>query len=149
MSLRDWVREGWFIEHRSSADEIQNLLGLADRDLRASGVKDLHPDWRFAIAYNAALRAATAALAAAGYRAGREAHHLRVIQLLEFILHPDPGLIRRFDVFRRKRNLSSYERGGSISEKEAQEMRSLAASLRAGVERWIRKHHAGLLEDEM
>ncbi len=26
------------------------------------------PDWRFAIAYNAALQAATAALAASGYR---------------------------------------------------------------------------------
>ncbi len=30
------------------------------------------PDWRFAIAYNAALQAATAALAASGYRASRE-----------------------------------------------------------------------------
>ena len=30
------------------------------------------PDWRFAIAYNAALQAATAALATSGYRASRE-----------------------------------------------------------------------------
>lgn len=138
------MREGWITEHRTSADEIQNLLGIADRDLGTSRIKDLHPDWRFAIAYNAALQAATAALAAAGYRAGREAHHLRVIRSLEFTLHADPALIRRFDVFRRKRNLSSYERGGSISEMEAEEMRALAASLRADVERWIRKHHAAL-----
>jgi len=35
-----------------------------------------------AIAYNAALQAATAALAAAGYRATRDQHHDRVIQSL-------------------------------------------------------------------
>jgi len=34
------------------------------------------------IAYNAALQAAAAALAAAGYRASREQHHYRVIQSL-------------------------------------------------------------------
>ena len=144
MSLRDWVREGWLGEHRSGADEIQNLLGIADRDLETSRIKDLPPDWRFAIAYNAALQAATAALAAAGYRAAREAHHLRVIRSLEFTLRKDPAFVRRFDLFRRKRNVSSYERGGSISELEAQEMRALAETLRADVEAWIRKTHPAL-----
>lgn len=64
MSLRDWVQYGWLTEHKSSREEIKNLLGLAHRDLRACQVKGLDADWRFAIAYNAALQAATAALAA-------------------------------------------------------------------------------------
>ena len=51
-------------------------------------------DWRFAIAYNAALQAATAALAAAGYRASRENHHYRVIQSLELTLGKDAKFIR-------------------------------------------------------
>ncbi len=50
-------------------------------------------------------------------------------------------MIRRFDAFRKKRNMSSYEMGGAISEKEAAEMAAFAADLRQQVERWIREKH--------
>ena len=60
MSLQDWVQFGWLTEHQSSREEIKNLLGVVDRDLRESQAKGLGADWRFAIAYNAALQAATA-----------------------------------------------------------------------------------------
>jgi hypothetical protein len=52
----------------NSPEEIKNLLAISDRDLLACQVKQLPADWRCTIAYNAALQAATAALAAAGYR---------------------------------------------------------------------------------
>lgn len=145
MSLDDWLQNGWIIEHRSSTEEIRSLLALADRDLRNCQVKELDADWRFAIAYNAALQAATAALAAAGYRATRESHHYRVIQSLELTIGADPKLILKFDAFRKKRNLSSYELGGVVSSKEAEEMIALARKLRTDVERWIEKKHPSLL----
>ena len=145
MSLREWVQYGWLSEHKSSREEIENLLGLVDRDLRACQAEGLGADWRFAIAYNAALQAATAALAAAGYRAPRDAHHYRVFQSLEHTIKADPKLIHRLDAFRKKRNISSYEMGGMVSDKEAEEMAVLAAELRAEVERWIRTEHKDLL----
>lgn len=145
VSLRDWVQHGWLTEHLSSAEEINNLLAVADRDLRACEVPGLDSDWRFAIAYNAARQAATAALAAAGYRVTRESHHYRVIQSLEHTVKADPKLIHQLDVFRKKRNLSSYEVGGTVSDKEAEEMAALARDLRAQVERWIRATHPQLL----
>lgn len=145
MSLRDWVRNGWLTEHRSSGAEVRNLLSLADRDLRNCQAQGLDTDWRFAIAYNAALQAATAALAAAGYRAARGSHHYRVIHSLELTIGADRKLIRQFDAFRKKRNLSSYELGGAVSDKEAKEMASLAKALRAEVERWIRSEHPDML----
>ena len=73
----------------SSKQEIANLLGIVMRDLKDSQAKDVSDDWRFAIAYNAALQAATAALAAAGYRASRDSHHYRVIQSLEVTVGKD------------------------------------------------------------
>ena len=91
------------------------------------------------------LFAATAALAASGYRASREAHHYRVFQSLEFTVEADPKLIRSLDAFRKKRNLSSYEMGGTVSDKEAKEMSALARDLRTRVERWIRSEHPDLL----
>ena len=65
MSLQDWLRNDWLVEHKTSREEAQNLLALADRDLIDSQIPALSPDWRFNIAYNAALQAATAALAVA------------------------------------------------------------------------------------
>jgi hypothetical protein len=145
MSLQDWVRKGWASQHKSTRDEIQRLLALADRDLASCTTKGLATDWRFAIAYNAALQSATAALAAAGYRASHEAHHHRTIESLAFTIGATRELIRRFDAFRKKRNMSSYEMGGTISEKEAAEMTAFAADLRQEVERWIRKNHTELM----
>ena len=65
MSFADWVKNGWLVAHKTSKREIANLLGIVARDLKDSQAKDVSDDWRFAIAYNAALQAATAALAGA------------------------------------------------------------------------------------
>jgi hypothetical protein len=34
MSLKDWLQSGWLVVHRSSKQEIGQLFGVADRDLR-------------------------------------------------------------------------------------------------------------------
>ena len=91
------------------------------------------------------LQAATAALAASGYRAARGAHHYRVIQSLAFTIKVDPRLIAQLDKFRKKRNIGSYERAGAVSEQEAKEMFALAKNLRDEVEKWLRSNHPKLL----
>jgi hypothetical protein len=118
---------------------------LVERDLHDCRASELSSDWRFNIAYNAALQSATAALAAAGYRATRDAHHFRVIQSLSLTLGAAPGTIRQLDAFRKKRNLTSYEVGGRISDQEAKEMAALAEKLREEVQRWIKANHPSLL----
>lgn len=143
--MKDWLRRGWLSEHQSSREEISGLLRLVERDLHACRTAGLATDWRFNIAYNAALQAARAALAAAGYRAAREAHHHRVIQSLAFTIRADPEFVGRLDAFRKKRNLASYEFGGAISEQETEEVVALAQELRARVGQWIRAHYPGLL----
>jgi hypothetical protein len=146
MSLQNWQQNSWLVRHTTSRQEIADLLRIADRDLTASQTKNLPSDWRLAIAYNAALQAATAALAAAGYRAARDNHHYRVIQSLEFTIAPDPELIHVLDAFRKKRNMSSYDASGAISDKEAYEMFKIVNSLRADAETWIGRIHPELLK---
>lgn len=145
MSLKKWLQNSWLVQHTTSGDEIANLLAISDRDLAASQVKELPSDWRFAIAYNAALQAATAALATAGYRANRDSHHFRVIQSLEFTIGPGQKFIDTFDSFRKKRNISNYDMAGSVSDKEAEAMFQLATRLRADVEKWIKTTYPQLL----
>ena len=145
MSLQDWVRNAWLVPLKTSREEIQNPLGIVERDLRDSRAEGISNDWRFAIAYNAALQAAAAALAAAGFRASRDSHHYRVIQSLELTVAKDAKFVRSFDAFRKKRNVSNYDVGGGISDREVAEMTALAESLYQDVEQWIRANHPALL----
>jgi len=141
MSLANWSRNGWLVRHRTSAAEIADLLAVVERDLGDSAAGRLSADWRLSIAYNAALQAATAALAAAGYRAARDQHHYRVIQSLRFTVGLGKKLVDRFDAFRKKRNLGAYERAGMASDGEAREMRVLATDLRKAVLAWLKSQH--------
>jgi len=50
MSLHDWLKKGWLVEHNPSREEVGDLFGVADRDLEASQTPGLNPDWRLNIA---------------------------------------------------------------------------------------------------
>lgn len=110
MNLKDWLNKGWVVSHKTSPEEIAELFGVADRDLDDCKAEGLSPHWKLAIAYNAALQMATAALAACGYRSSREAHHLRVIQSLRYTTNAEPSLVVEFDAFR-KSGISEDTRG--------------------------------------
>jgi len=146
MSLADWERNGWLTAHRTSGSEIRDLFAVVERDLADSKARGLSPDWRMNIAYNAALQAATAALAAEGYRASREQHHYRTIQSLRETVRIDVKTVNTFDAFRKKRNIAGYERTGLVSDADADAMGALAARLRDDVIAWLEKDHPGLLE---
>ena len=146
MSLRDWQKNSWLVEHKTSPEEIAGLLAIVERDLANAKVAELADDWRLSIAYNAALQLATAALAASGFRAAREQHHYRTIQSLALTIGWPAATVDRFDRFRKKRNIIGYESAGVVSEREAREMHELAAGLREDVLAWLGKQHPKLLK---
>ena len=125
--------------------EIRDLLAVVERDLADSAAEGLSADWRMNIAYNAALQAATAALASSGYRAVRDQHHHRVIQSLRETIGADVRLVNTFDAFRKKRNITGYERIGLVSDADAHAMRQLAVKFRDEVTAWLRREHPALL----
>lgn len=146
MSLPEWHRNGWLVEHRTSPREIADILAAADRDLADSRTASLSADWRFHIGFNAAYQAANAALAAAGYRASRAMHHYLVIRSLALTVEADKRTVDLFEAFRRKRNIGTYERPGTISDQEAGAMHRLAVRIRGQVEDWLRQTRPALLE---
>jgi hypothetical protein len=145
VSLTDWLKNAWLTEHETSRQEISDLLTVIDRDLNDCQSEGLSPDWQLAIAYNAALQVALAGLAVEGYRVTRESHHFRAIQSLAFTLGCDRPLIVQLDAFRKKRNISDYERAGSVSTREATEMQELAQTLRTQLIAWLGRAHPDLL----
>ena len=46
MSLKDWSRNGWLVEHKTSPAEIAELLEIAKRDLADCNVEGLSADVR-------------------------------------------------------------------------------------------------------
>ena len=145
MSLSEWQVRGWLLRHRADRQETRDLCAIADRDITDAQVEGISPDTRLSIAYNAALQLAIAALAASGFRPGREAHHYRAIQSLRFTIGARADLVDQLDGFRRKRNISDYERAGGVSEYEAREMLVLARTLRETVDAWLQANHPELL----
>ena len=145
MSLAEWHRFGWLTEHQATREEIADLLYIVDRDIRTARTPGVHPDWRLSIAWNAVLQAASAALAAAGFRAVGEGHHYRVIQSLQLTVGADARLLRQLDGYRKKRNVGDYQKAGMVTDAEAEALVVLAEELSGRVRAWLRANHPELL----
>ena len=144
VSLREYLQNAWIRVHETSSQEIRDLLAVVDRDIHDSQTPSLSPEWRFDIAYNAVLQAATAALAAAGYRAERSTKHLRTLETLAFTVGLEQGEVAYLDVCRRKRHVAVYERVGVISDGEAEELVTFAEEVRERTRAWLRRSHPTL-----
>jgi len=58
MTLEQWKQNGWLKVEPTSSAEIANLLAIVKRDLEDAKAS-ISTDWRFGIAYNAALKLCT------------------------------------------------------------------------------------------
>ncbi|MDP6040809.1 MAG: hypothetical protein QGG64_19830 [Candidatus Latescibacteria bacterium] len=148
MSLQQWAGNGWLRSHQTSPEEIGNLLAIVDRDLQdASG--NISVDWRFGIAYNAALKLCTILLYASGYRPERTLQHYRTIQALPLILgETHKPEAQYFDVCRVKRNTAEYDYTGAVTEEDADELIQTTVELRKQTITYLRTHHPELLFSE-
>jgi len=139
MTLRDWLNSGWLKQHKSSPQEVRDLLAKVDRDIAEAAKEEITLDWRLAIAYNACLGCATIALRASGYRMpGGAGQHYRTIQSLRFTIDPDPDIIISLEAISKKRAIVSYDAAGTITEAEVDEARQLAKELRGLLKGWLK-----------
>lgn len=145
MSLQDWLDNKWLKSHKTSSEEIKQLFRIAERDLHDAGIPSISLEWRLAMAYNASLTYASIALNASGYRTSGEGHHERLIESLKYTVAVKPDLIARFNLFRKKRNISSYDIAGTVSEYEVDEAIRLAKELSKLVRTWLKKNHPELV----
>ncbi len=88
MSLAKLKNENKLSKHKTSRQEIQNLLKLVERDIKDAQIEALSNDRRFITAYNAALQLATCVLYVAGYRTrpSKGGHHWITFSLLPDIM---------------------------------------------------------------
>lgn len=146
MNLADWQRNGWLRPHTTGPQEIADLMAIVERDLCDSREAAISPDWRFGIAYNAALKLCTILLYAEGYRPEQGASHHRTIACLPVILgearQDDAGYL---DACRRKRNAVEYDRAGGVTVADAEELTRFTDQLKDDVSHWLRNRRPELL----
>jgi len=147
MSLQQWADNGWLRKHQTSPQEISDLFAIVARDL-ADAEGDISADWRFGIAYNAALKLCTILLHTSGYRSEKTLQHYRTITALPEILgaqwQDDADYL---DTCRRKRNIAEYDRAGVVTAQDADELVEFCHGLRREVLGWLSQNHPELVPD--
>lgn len=134
MSLLQWQNNGWLRPHVTDKNEIANLLAIVDRDMEDAAADGISDDWKFGIAYNAALKLATIMLYAAGFKPEKNLAHYRTLLAIEFTI----GVHRKddaayLDACRVKRNIVEYDNIGGASHAEAIELLDFVKELKKEV----------------
>lgn len=149
MTLNQWAKNGWLRPHRTSKQEISDLLKIVDRDLEDAQSEAISEDWRFGIAYNAGLKLCTILLHAEGYRAGRTGEHYYTIQALPHILGQIRSEDARYlDTCRRNRNRVEYQSVGEVTEEDVLELIGFVSDFKKTVLAWLKKEHPELVAAE-
>ena len=145
MSLQQWAANGWLKSHKTSTQEISDLFSIVERDL-LDAETGISPDWRFGIAYNAALKLCMILLYTSGYRAEHPLQHYRTIHSLPIILGSNRKKDAEYlEACRKKRNIVEYDYVGGATEDDARELITFVKELREDVVEWLRKNHPQLL----
>lgn len=139
MNLQKWINEGRLQHHTTNKKELENLFELVTRDLKDAKIKQLLTDRRFATAYNAALQLSTIALLAAGYRvkASTGHHWVPLLSISEVMGEKYNNQADYFNACRAKRNMTDYDRAGTISEAELKELLEEVSIFKQEVINWI------------
>ena len=145
MTLKQWEENGWLKPEPTSRKEISNLQEIVGRDL-GDATATISSDWRFGIAYNAALKLCTILLRAEGYRPTHGLQHYRTIQAMPLVL----GTVKKgdaayLDSCRVKRNTVEYDYVGGASDSDANELIAFTEELRAEVLGWLESEHPEFL----
>ena|SRR3990167_6145229 len=141
MSLKQWADNGWVRSHKSSAQEMAGLMSIVDRDLKDAEGK-ISADWRFGIAYNAALKLCTILVHGSGYRPERTLQHYRTIAALPIVLGPERKDDAAYlETCRIKRNTVEYDMAGGATDADATELLQFAKAFRKDVLAWLKKNH--------
>ncbi len=144
MTWSELLGAGRLHRHSATRSEVTDLLVKAQRALHDSRQSNISVDNRFVIAYHGALSAASAAIAAAGFRAATSGHHQTVFEALPLALDEAGDIATFLDACRRRRHQALYGRVGQVSEDELSELLKVLADLIERVKNWLSNEHSRL-----
>jgi hypothetical protein len=150
MSLEQWLENSWIRPTERSAEEVANLLSVAQREIADASLPGISADGGFEHSYAAVQALCQLALHAAGYEVPKgENKHQRTIEALRFTLGGEwAGEVDYFDHCRRMRHQLMYDRAGIAQQADVDELLDAAKRLYAVVKEWLKFDHSDLMFDE-
>ena len=146
MSLEKWLEFGWIKPHKTSKQEINSLFEMIERDLKDAKESNVSDDWKFGIAYNAALKLCTILLNASGYRATSSSAHHYTINALPLILGDSRKKDADYlDQCRRLRNKVEYDMIGGATTEDIKDLIDFIEEFNFEVKQWLKANHKELL----
>lgn len=123
MNYSDLLNDNKIKPGSFSGNQVKECLGIAKRDIDAARKNiNISLDWAFNISYNAMLQSCKALMLSKGYRTVGHGHHATSIRFVSITLGEDfSSSLSFFEMMRKKRNRSTYDMAGTISQKEAEE----------------------------
>ncbi|HNX74566.1 MAG TPA: hypothetical protein PLM07_09935 [Candidatus Rifleibacterium sp.] len=147
MSLETWLEFGWIKAHRTSKQEIDSLFAMIERDLKDSKESNVSDDWKFGIAYNAALKLCTVLLNASGYRANSSSAHHYTIKALPLILGDSRKKDADYlDQCRRLRNKVEYDMVGGATIEDIKDLIDFIEEFSIEVKQWLKANHKDIVD---
>ncbi len=147
MSLKTCLDNGWLKPHQTDQQEIGNLRAIVTRDLADATAPSLSPDWRFGIAYNAALKLCTMVLYAHGYRPENALAHYRTIMALKEMPEVDwQSEAAYLNSCRSRRNTLEYIMADAVTAEEASELITFTTAFQKEVIAYLELHFPYLLK---
>jgi len=142
MNFERLLAAGRLRPRKTRRDDIQHILQLAERDLADASVPGLSSDRRFLIAYEAGLALATIPIYCGGYETHGSGHHWMTFQLLPHFMGENMAELATYlESCRTKRNVGTYDRGGEISETEADELVAEVQGFITEIRGWLGAVH--------
>ena len=134
MTLHEWEENGWLKRHEASPGEIENLLGIVERELRDATVEGISLDAKLGMLYNATLKLADVALRRAGYRATGSRHHYYVSNSIPLTMGDEWTRETRFLAeIQKLRHRADYESVGVATEIQVTELREIVERLQQAI----------------
>ena len=148
MSLDELRDRGLLKPHRTSRQEIADLMSIVEVGLSDARAETISLDRRFSAAYDAARSLATIVLAAGGYRTTGMGQHATTFEATPSIMGDEvTPLSIFFDACRTKRNVIEYRRAGQVTESEVLELIEMAEEFRGRLLAWLRENYPGLVPE--
>ena len=146
MSLKDWADNGWLKPYKTDKQEIANLFTIVERDLSDANLQSLSLDWKFGIAYNAALKLCTIVLLAHGYRPDNALAHYRTIMSLKEISEQKWRLYSSYiNECRMRRNTLEYDEAYIISQEDVQKLIDFTTQFQKEVKLYMESNYPDML----
>lgn len=148
MTLNQWLAEGKLKAHHARKEEIAGLFELVARDIKNASVEDLTSDWRFSIAYNAALNLATIPLILSGHRtvAAKGGHHyITITALTETMGAEQKKRVQFLNACRNKRHMTTYDSVCVVQESDVTELLDQIKTFQEDLVAWMQQVHPNFL----